>query len=78
MEKLPKGWIKLTLYDDYSSNLRSIFFKIDSLSYVYRRKDISGEHTHIHTISQSGYKVCETPEWILNEISKAEADYDSN
>ena len=72
MEKLPKGWIKLTLYDDYSSNLRSIFFKTDSLSYIYRRKDVSGEHTHIHTISQSAYRVCETPEWIMKKTEVAE------
>jgi len=76
--ELPKGWIELTNRNEFSDSRDSKILYINA-SYIVSvlRKEYGEErYTIVNMIDSRQAKVYETPEWILKEISEAEAEHE--
>ena len=63
---MPKGWIKVTVV----SSKKEIYYNTRFIAGIYK----DAKHTILKFFDGTGTAVLETPEWILKEIEKSNAE----
>jgi len=78
MEKLPKGWIELTNRNEFSdsSDSKILYINASYIVSVLGKEYGEERYTIVNMIDSRQATVYETPEWILKEISEAEAKHE--